>query len=138
MKQPAEKIMSDQNNTHTIERLFDKVDTIIASINCTNNSVSILSTKIDEFSHRLRKLEDREEQQGEKQHKLELIASKLENVTTGGLETIHDLEKRMTTVETDVTKIKTNWGWVVALVGAAGGALAWLISTGISIWLKIH
>ena len=133
-----EKRMSDQNSNHTIERLFDKVDTIIASINCTNNSVSILSTKIDEFSHRLRKLENREEQQGEKQHKLEMIAIKLENITTGGLETIHDLEKRITNAEIDVTKIKTNWGWVVSLVGAAGGALAWLIGTGVSIWLKLH
>ena len=126
--------MTEQNNAHTLERLFDKVDTIIASINCTNNSVSILSTKIDEFSHRLRKLEEKEDKHSDKQNELQLVAAKLETITSNGLVTIEDLEKRMTVAEKAIQVIKTNWGWVVAIVSAVGGAVGWVIEKCVSMF----
>ena len=126
--------MTEQNNAHTLERLFDKVDTIIASINCTNNSVSILSTKIDEFSHRLRKLEEKEDKHSDKQNELQLVAAKLETITSNGLVTIEDLEKRMTVAEKAIQVIKTNWGWVVAIVSTVGGAVGWVIEKCVSIF----
>lgn len=126
--------MTENNNAHTLERLFDKVDTIIASINCTNNSVSILSTKIDEFSHRLRKLEEKEDKHSDKQNELQLVAAKLETITSNGLVTIEDLEKRMTVAEKAIQVIKTNWGWVVAIVSAVGGAVGWVIEKCVSMF----
>lgn len=126
--------MTEQNNAHTLERLFDKVDTIIASINCTNNSVSILSTKIDEFSHRLRKLEEKEDKHSDKQNELQLVAAKLETITSNGLVTIEDLEKRMTVAEKAIQVIKTNWGWVVAIVSTVGGAVGWVIEKCVSMF----
>lgn len=126
--------MTENNNAHTLERLFDKVDTIIASINCTNNSVSILSTKIDEFSHRLRKLEEKEDKHSDKQNELQLVAAKLETITSNGLVTIEDLEKRMTVAEKAIQVIKTNWGWVVAIVSTVGGAVGWIIEKCVSMF----
>ena len=124
-----------ENNAHTLERLFDKVDTIIASINCTNNSVSILSTKIDEFSHRLRKLEEKEDKHADKQNELQLLASKLETITSNGLITIDDLATRMTKAEKAIQIIKTNWGWVVTIVSTVGGAIGWFIGKCLSVFL---
>lgn len=125
-----------ENNAHTLERLFDKVDTIIASINCTNNSVSILSTKIDEFSHRLRKLEEKEDKHSDKQNELQLLASKLETITSNGLVTIDDLAKRMTKAEKAIQVIKTNWGWVVTIVSTIGGTIGWIISKCLSVFIN--
>lgn len=124
-------------NNHTLERLFDKVDTIIASINCTNNSVSILSTKIDEFSHRLRKLEEKEDKHSDKQNELQLLASKLETVTNNGLVTIDDLGVRMSLAEKSIQTIKTNWAWVMAIVSAVGGIIGSVISKVVSSWIGL-
>jgi predicted nucleic acid-binding Zn-ribbon protein len=80
--------------------------------------VNVLNTKVDDFSNRLRKLEDRDEKIQQLAQKLELIIEKLEPDVEQLAADYESLDKR-------VTKIENNWGWVCTLVAFVSGFLVW-------------
>ena len=62
---------ADAQRDLNISRLFTKIDNIRETVNSTRNEVSIIGTKVDDFSSRLRRLEEREEKHVEKEEQFQ-------------------------------------------------------------------
>lgn len=111
-----------------IERLFDKVDAIADTVLNNQKELSAILTKIDDFAYRLRKLEERDEKHVDREKKVELLISKIENIVERNESTMTNLETRVDILEKDMTILKNNWGWAVAIVSAIGGVAGYVIS----------
>lgn len=118
--------MPDANTN--IERLFVKVDSIAEAIMDIKKEVGITASKLDDFSYRLRKLEERDEKHLAREEKMEVLVAKLETIVEKSEDAMSDLEQRLTILEDDVTKIKNNWGWVAAIVAALGGIGGFIVN----------
>jgi hypothetical protein len=107
-------------------------DTVAA----TRSEVVIVSTKIDDFSFRLKKLEDRDEKHLEREEKIELLITRMEAIIERGEQTMGELEGRVIKLERDVTTIKNNWRWVVGISGTVGSIIGGILTTLVNVFLK--
>ena len=121
-----------------IERLFNLVMETNSNTASIRSDISVLTAKVDDFSNRLKKLEEKDEKHGDKEEKLNLLAqslsSTLEGINNTLLKTdkrLLEFDERLTELEEDVQKIQNNWGWLMAIVTGAAGVIAYLINLGI-------
>lgn len=121
-----------------IERLFNLVMETNSNTASIKSDLSVLTAKVDDFSNRLKKLEDKDEKHGDKEEKLNLLAQSLMSAIDGVNSTLLktdkrllDFDERLSCLEDDVTKIQSNWGWLMALISAAAGIIAYIINLGI-------
>lgn len=121
-----------------IERLFNLVMETNSNTASIKSDLSVLTAKVDDFSSRLKKLEDKDEKHGDKEEKLNLLAQSLMSAIDGVNSTLLktdkrllDFDERLSCLEDDVTKIQSNWGWLMALISAAAGVIAYIINLGI-------
>lgn len=103
---------------------IDKVLDLMMSIRA---DISGLSIKIDEFSNRLDKLEQRDEQRAEEEHNLHILITSLQGISGRTEKEIKEFDERIASLETDVTTIKNNWGWLCALFSFAGAVAGFII-----------
>lgn len=111
-----------------IERLFSKLDSVTEISVSIQKELSILTTKVDDFAYRLRKLEERDERHLEREEKVELLITRIEGIVERNESTMNTLEERVTALEKDMSTVKNNWGWFVAIVSAIGGIAGYLIN----------
>lgn len=119
-----------------IARLFEKLDYVADKVTSTQNEVSAIGVKVDDFSARLKRLEERDEKHLEKEEKLELLAVRMETIIDKGEDTMKELDKRMSTIETDVdsmkadiNNLKKNWKILTGVITAVGSGIGYLIKT---------
>lgn len=128
--------MPDAQRDANIERLFAKIDSIRETVTTTRNELAIVGTKIDDFSYRLKKLEDRDEKHLEKAESLELLIARIETIIEKGEATITDLDSRVELLEKEVQTLKNNWKWVVSLTGFIGSVIGGVVGSLINILTK--
>lgn len=128
--------MPDAQRDANIERLFVKIDNMRDTVAATRSEVVIVSTKIDDFSFRLKKLEDRDEKHLEREEKIELLITRMEAIIERGEQTMGELEGRVIKLERDVTTIKNNWRWVVGISGTVGSIIGGILTTLVNVFLK--
>lgn len=112
-----------------INRLFAKIDDIRETVTTMRSDVVIVSTKIDDFSFRLKKLEDRDERHIEREEKIERLMARMEAVVEKSEEAVSELESRVDELEKDVGTLKNNWKWVVAIAGTIGSVAGSIFAT---------
>ena len=128
--------MSDQDSEcrvdhnmleYSISRLTDKIDAIQGSLATLGTGLQVMDTKVDDFSYRLKKLEERDTQVQGLIQKVDIIVQKLEPDVDRIAEKQRDFEKLTTEEEhkfdNRLTRIENNWGWVVALAGLGSGII---------------
>lgn len=128
--------MPDAQRDANIERLFVKIDNMRDTVTATRSEVVIVSTKIDDFSFRLKKLEDRDEKHLEREEKIELLITRMEAIIERSEQTMGELEGRVMKLERDVTTIKNNWRWVVGISGTIGSIVGSILATLVNVFLK--
>lgn len=128
--------MPDSQRDANIERLFAKIDNMCETVTATRSEVVIVSTKIDDFSFRLKKLEDRDEKHLEREEKIELLITRMEAIIERSEQTMGELEGRVVELERDVTTIKNNWRWVVGISGTVGSIVGSILATLVNVFLK--
>ena len=128
--------MPDSPRDANIERLFAKIDNMRETVTATRSEVAIVGTKIDDFSFRLKKLEDRDEKHLEREEKIELLITRMEAIIERSEHTMSALESRVVKLERDVTTIKNNWRWVVGISGTVGSIVGSILATLVNVFLK--
>ena len=112
---------------YSISRLTDKIDQIQGSLSDVGTGLKVMDAKVDDFSYRLKKLEERDSQVQGLIQKVDLIVQKLEPDVDRIAEkqrNFEDLTKEEEhKFDTRLTKIENNWGWVVALAGLLSGVI---------------
>ena len=126
--------MSGPQEDANIDRLFHKIDTIRETVQATRNEVSIVNTKVDDFSFRLKKLEDRDERHLEKENQIELLITKMETIVETREQEMVDLDCRVQKLEKDVSTLKNNWRWVVAIAGGIGSIFGTILASVIELF----
>ena len=110
---------------YSISRLTDKIDAIQGSLSDMGTGLKVMDTKVDDFSYRLKKLEERDNQVQGLIQKVDLIVQKLEPDVDRIAEkqrNFEDLTKEEEhKFDTRLTKIENNWGWVVGIAGIGSG-----------------
>jgi chromosome segregation ATPase len=120
--------MPDNCRDANIERLFGKLDDVTEISVNIQKELSVISTKVDDFAYRLRKLEERDERHLEREEKVELLITRIEGIVERNESTMNTLEERVAALEKDMSTVKNNWGWFVAIVSAIGGAAGYLFN----------
>ena len=112
---------------YSISRLTEKLDTIQNEISGMSAELKVMNTKVDDFSYRLKKLEERDSQVQALIQKVDVIVQKLEPDVDKIAETQRAFEKATQEEENKLnirlTKIENNWGWVVSLAGLLSGII---------------
>ena len=128
-----------------IERLFHLVMETNNNTASIRSDISILTTKIDDFSARLRKLEDRDEKHAEREENLRVLTAEfgtlletIKKTIVAGESRMDDLDSRITSIETSVARIQNNWGWVVTIVSAVGSVIGYILTTVINLIRSLH
>ena len=127
-EQQDEKCRIDHNMLeYSISRLTEKIDGITSSLAEMNTGLRVMDSKVDDFSYRLKKVEERDAQVQSLIQKVDIIVKKLEPDVNRIAEKQRDFEKVMTEEEhkfdTRLTKIENNWGWVVAIASMCSGII---------------
>ena len=120
-----------------IERLFSKLDDIKETVHTTRSEVQVMNVKVDDFSFRLKKLESQHEKHIEREEKLELLTAKLESMLNQYEGVKNELTSKVDALEKDVTTIKNNWGWLIALISTLGGIAGFITNAVVSFILSI-
>lgn len=120
-----------------IERLFSKVDDIRETVHTTKSEVQVMNVKVDDFSFRLKKLESQHEKHVEREEKLELLTTRLESMLNQYEDVKNELTLKVSALEKDVTTIKNNWGWLIALISTLGGIAGFITNAIVSFILSI-
>lgn len=128
--------MPDAQRDANIQRLFSKMDDVKDAIYETNSKVDVTLSKLDDFSYRLKKLEEHDERHLQREEALEILMSKVESFIKTYEESFKKLETRVNTLENDVNKVKNNWGWFITIITAIGGVAGYLINIVISIFYQ--
>lgn len=128
-----------------IERLFHLVMETNNNTANIRSDISILTTKIDDFSARLKKLEERDEKHAEREEDLRVLTTEfgtllgsIKKTIVAGEERMTDLDERLTAAETAITRIQNNWGWVVTIVSAVGSIIGYILTTVINLIRSLH
>lgn len=128
------------DNAHrdaNIERLFSKLDDIKETVHTTRSEVQVMNVKVDDFSFRLKKLESQHEKHIEREEKLELLTAKLESMLNQYEGVKNELTSKVDALEKDVTTIKNNWAWLIALISTLGGIAGFITNAVVSFVLSI-
>ena len=128
--------MPDAQRDANIQRLFSKMDDVKDAIYETNSKVDVTLSKLDDFSYRLKKLEEHDERHLQREEALEILTSKVENFIKTYEESFKKLETRVNILENDVNKVKNNWGWFITIITAIGGIAGYLINIVISVFYQ--
>lgn len=120
-----------------IERLFSKVDDIRETVHTTKSEVQVMNVKVDDFSFRLKKLESQHEKHVEREEKLELLTTRLESMLNQYEDVKNELTLKVSALEKDVTTIKNNWGWLIALISTLGGIAGFVTNAIVSFVISI-
>ena len=128
--------MPDAQRDANIQRLFSKMDDVKDAIYETNSKVDVTLSKLDDFSYRLKKLEEHDERHLQREEALEILMSKVESFIKTYEESFKKLETRVNTLENDVNKVKNNWGWFITIITAIGGIAGYLINIVISVFYQ--
>ena len=120
-----------------IDRLFSKVDDIRETVHTTKSEVQVMNVKVDDFSFRLKKLESQHEKHVEREEKLELLTTRLESMLNQYEDVKNELTLKVSALEKDVTTIKNNWGWLIALISTLGGIAGFITNAIVSFILSI-
>lgn len=128
-----------------IERLFHLVMETNNNTANIRSDISILTTKIDDFSARLKKLEERDEKHAEREEDLRVLTTEfgtllgsIKKTIVAGEERMTNLDERLTAAETAITRIQNNWGWVVTIVSAVGSIIGYILTTVINLIRSLH
>jgi len=112
---------------YSINRLTEKIDGITSSLAEMNTGLRVMDSKVDDFSYRLKKVEERDAQVQSLIQKVDIIVKKLEPDVDRIAEkqrNFEDLTKEEEhKFDTRLTKIENNWGWVVAIAGISSGII---------------
>lgn len=112
---------------YSINRLTEKIDGITSSLAEMNTGLRVMDSKVDDFSYRLKKVEERDAQVQSLIQKVDIIVKKLEPDVDRIAEkqrNFEDLTKEEEhKFDTRLTKIENNWGWVVAIAGIGSGII---------------
>ena len=110
---------------YSISRLTDKIDAIQGTLSTLGTGLQVMDTKVDDFSYRLKKLEERDTQVQALIQKVDIIVQKLEPDVDKIAEKQREFEKATAEeehkIDNRLTKIENNWGWVVAVAGLISG-----------------
>lgn len=124
-----------------ISRLFEKIDYVVDKVTTTQTDVSAIGVKIDDFSLRLRKLEERDEKHLEKEEQLQVLTARLEAIISNGEGTIEKLDEKLQTLESDfalmkedIIALKKNWKLLMSIVSGIGAVAGFIIKTLIDIF----
>ena len=128
--------MPDAQRDANIQRLFSKMDDVKDAIYETNSKVDVTLSKLDDFSYRLKKLEEHDERHLQREEALEILMSKVEGFIKTYEESFKKLETRVNILENDVNKVKNNWGWFITIITAIGGVAGYLINIVISVFYQ--
>lgn len=128
--------MPDAQRDANIQRLFSKMDDVKDAIYETNSKVDVTLSKLDDFSYRLKKLEEHDERHLQREEALEILMSKVESFIKTYEESFKKLETRVNTLENDVNKVKNNWGWFITIITAIGGVAGYLINIVVSVFYQ--
>ena len=128
--------MPDAQRDANISRLFSKMDDVKDAIYETNSKVDVTLSKLDDFSYRLKKLEEHDERHLQREEALEILMSKVESFIKTYEESFKKLETRVNTLENDVNKVKNNWGWFITIITSIGGIAGYLINILIGIFCQ--
>lgn len=126
-----------------ISRLFEKLDYVAEKVTITQNDIGILGVKIDDFSHRLKKLEERDEKHLEREEKLELLTTKMEAIISKGESTMEKLDSRVEGMEQefsvmkdDIANLKKNWKMLMGIISLVGSIFGYVIKVLIDAFVK--
>lgn len=124
-----------------ISRLFEKIDYVVDKVTTTQTDVSAIGVKIDDFSLRLRKLEERDEKHLEKEEQLQVLTARLEAVISNGEGAVEKLDEKLQTLESDfalmkedIIALKKNWKLLMSIVSGIGAVAGFIIKTLIDIF----
>lgn len=124
-----------------ISRLFEKIDYVVDKVTTTQTDVSAIGVKIDDFSLRLRKLEERDEKHLEKEEQLQVLTARLEAIISNGEGAIEKLDEKLQTLESDfalmkedIITLKKNWKLLMSIVSGIGAVAGFIIKTLIDIF----
>ena len=124
-----------------ISRLFEKIDYVVDKVTTTQTDVSAIGVKIDDFSLRLRKLEERDEKHLEKEEQLQVLTARLEAIISNGEGAIEKLDEKLQTLESDfalmkedIIALKKNWKLLMSIVSGIGAVAGFVIKTLIDIF----
>lgn len=124
-----------------ISRLFEKIDYVVDKVTTTQTDVSAIGVKIDDFSLRLRKLEERDEKHLEKEEQLQVLTARLEAIISNGEGAIEKLDEKLQTLESDfalmkedIIALKKNWKLLMSIVSGIGAITGFIIKTLIDIF----
>ena len=128
-----------------IERLFHLVMETNNNTASIRSDIGILTTKIDDFSARLKKLEDRDEKHAEREENLRVLTAEfgtlletIKKAIVAGEVRMDEHDERLATIETAITKIQNNWAWVVTIVSAAGSVIGFILTNVVSLIRSLH
>ena len=124
-----------------ISRLFEKIDYVVDKVTTTQTDVSAISVKIDDFSLRLRKLEERDEKHLEKEEQLQVLTARLEAIISNGEGAKEKLDEKLQTLDSDfalmnedIIALKKNWKLLMSIVSGIGAVAGFVIKTLIDIF----
>lgn len=127
--------MPDSQRDANISRLFNKMDDVKDAIYDTNSKVDVSLSKLDDFSYRLKKLEEHDEKHIEREEKLEILMAKVENFIDRYEKSFQALENRVYHLEQDVDKVKNNWGWLITIITAIGGIAGYVVNILVNLFM---
>lgn len=124
---------ADAQRDANIERLFNKLESINETVNFTKSEVGVIGARIEDFSIRLKRLEEREDMHLAREEKLELLSVKRE----GAIEAcrrenesislhLSELADKVEIMDNEISKIKNRWIGIVTGLGFAAGFLGYL------------
>lgn len=126
-----------------ISRLFEKLDYVVDKVTLTQNEISVIGTKVDDFNLRLRRLEEREEKHLEREEKLEVLTTKMEAIIIRGESTMEKLDSRIETMESkvgkmesDIAALKKNWRILIGITTLISSLAGYIVKTMVDVILK--
>lgn len=124
-----------------ISRLFEKIDYVVDKVTITQTDVSAISVKVDDFSLRLRRLEERDEKHLEREEQLQILTTRLEAIISNGEGAIEKLDDKLQVLETEFTQmkediiaLKKNWKLLMSIVSGIGAVAGFIVKTLIDIF----
>lgn len=124
-----------------ISRLFEKIDYVVDKVTVTQADVSAISVKVDDFSLRLRRLEERDEKHLEREEQLQILTTRLEAIISNGEGAIEKLDDKLQVLETefsqmkeDIIALKKNWKILMSIVSGIGAVAGFIVKTLIDIF----
>lgn len=128
-----------------IERLFNLVMETNNNTASIRSDIGILTTKIDDFSARLKKLEDRDEKHAEREENLRVLTAEfgtlletIKKTIVAGEARMDEHDERLASIETAITKIQNNWAWVVTIVSAGGSVIGFILTNVVNLIRSLH